>query len=96
MIAHLVNHIHSAEVKDLLKNTVGEAVSRGEFLFVSSALCAPHDSSLHAAGAYGAPFIVVSGPGLDEDMVFFGSDRFEQLAFVAKKKYSGPFPPSRL
>ena len=48
--------------------------------------------SSHAAGAYGAPFIVVSGPGLDEDMVFFGSDRFEQMALAMGKPWYGPDP----
>ena len=50
------------------------------------------------AGVFGSPTMLVDGiPDTDKAPMFiFGSDRFEQLAFVAKKKYSGPFPPSRL
>merc|ERR1719199_1291094 len=35
-------------------------------------------------GAHGAPTIVVSGVEGRKEMVFFGSDRFEQLAYVSK------------
>lgn len=43
-------------------------------------------------GAYGAPTMIVSGvPGRDE-MIFFGSDRFEQLAFVCGLPWFGPDP----
>lgn len=43
-------------------------------------------------GSYGAPTIIVSGaPGRDE-MIFFGSDRFEQLAFVSGLPWYGPDP----
>ena len=47
-------------------------------------------------GAYGAPFIVLrrrqQREGEDEEHVFFGSDRFEQLAFVAGLPWLGPDP----
>ena len=46
-------------------------------------------------GAYGAPFIVLRRQGggqEEEEHVFFGSDRFEQLAFVAGLPWLGPDP----
>ena len=42
-------------------------------------------------GAYGAPTMVVTSPGKDK-MAFFGSDRFEQLAFSLGLPYYGPDP----
>ena len=46
-----------------------------------------------ALGAYGVPTMVVSGSGLlQEPSLFFGSDRFEQLAFLAEKPWFGPDP----
>jgi 2-hydroxychromene-2-carboxylate isomerase len=44
-----------------------------------------------AAGAYGAPFLVISQAGKDT-MVAFGSDRFEQLAFSLGWQWLGPDP----
>merc|ERR1712007_235305 len=44
-------------------------------------------------GTYGAPTIIVNGiPGLKEEMIFFGSDHFEQLAFIAGLPWYGPDP----
>jgi glutathione S-transferase kappa 1 len=42
-------------------------------------------------GAYGAPFICVEREG-EEAQVFFGSDRFEQLAFTMGWPWHGPDP----
>jgi glutathione S-transferase kappa 1 len=39
-------------------------------------------------GAFGSPFIVATVNGKDE--VFFGSDRFELLAYVIGEKWEGP------
>jgi len=43
-------------------------------------------------GAIGAPFLAVTGVPGREEMVFFGSDRFEQLAFVTGLPWLGPDP----
>jgi glutathione S-transferase kappa 1 len=46
-------------------------------------------------GAYGAPFIAVTGHGKTDqpdEIVVFGSDRFEQLAFVLGLPWYGPDP----
>jgi len=47
-----------------------------------------------ALGAFGAPSLLVSGvPGLlPRGELFFGSDRFEQLAFLCGKPWRGPDP----
>jgi len=47
-----------------------------------------------AAGAFGAPAMMVeltSGQN-QPPTLFFGSDRFEQLAFLAQKTWLGPNP----
>jgi DSBA-like thioredoxin domain len=42
-------------------------------------------------GAFGTPFIVLSGEGIPEDCrVFFGSDRLEHIAAVLGKQWRGP------
>ena len=46
-------------------------------------------------GAFGAPFIVVTplkGAGKTEEQVYFGSDRFEAMAFSLGKPWLGPDP----
>ena len=77
-IPALLSSITSTEVKDTLKATVGEALD---------------------AGAFGAPFMVVqpgnsssSSSDVGEEMVFFGSDRFEQMAFSLGLPWHGPNP----
>ena len=42
-------------------------------------------------GATGAPYMVVKTPN-NKPMVFFGSDRFEQMAFTLGKPWHGPQP----
>jgi 2-hydroxychromene-2-carboxylate isomerase len=42
-------------------------------------------------GAFGAPFMVVAQPGKAEQ-IFFGSDRFEQMAWSCGLPYHGPDP----
>eukprot|EP00747_Dinoflagellata_sp_TGD_P067414 gnl/TRDRNA2_/TRDRNA2_155265_c0_seq1.p1 gnl/TRDRNA2_/TRDRNA2_155265_c0~~gnl/TRDRNA2_/TRDRNA2_155265_c0_seq1.p1 ORF type:complete len:255 (-),score=43.80 gnl/TRDRNA2_/TRDRNA2_155265_c0_seq1:112-876(-) len=43
-------------------------------------------------GGYGSPTIIVTGASGREEMVFFGSDRFEQLAFACGLPWYGPDP----
>ena len=45
-------------------------------------------------GMFGAPFMVVDRPAADGsgDMVYFGSDRFEQMAFSLDLPWMGPDP----
>jgi len=43
-----------------------------------------------AAGAFGAPIIIAHHQG--QEQIFFGSDRFEQMAFVLGRKWNGPNP----
>lgn len=71
--------ISTPEAKGLLKANTAEAVERGVF---------------------GSPTMLVSGlPGGDGgdggEQLFFGSDRFEQLAFLAGKPWYGPNPAAR-
>ena len=72
--------IGEAVVKETLRSSVEEAIE---------------------LGAFGAPFMVVSKPGLPEGVggvdgdvpiVFFGSDRFEQMAFTLGLPWVGPDP----
>lgn len=45
------------------------------------------------AGVYGSPTMVVSNiPNGRDPMLIFGSDRFEQVAFLCGKPYYGPDP----
>jgi glutathione S-transferase kappa 1 len=44
-----------------------------------------------SSGAFGAPFMVVTPLGADEQ-VYFGSDRFEAMAFSIGKPWLGPDP----
>ena len=76
----LLGAIDADETKGMLKDTTAEAVS---------------------LGAYGAPFIAVTqegGSGVagakqqPPPQVFFGSDRFEQLAFTMGWPWHGPDP----
>eukprot|EP00897_Mesotaenium_endlicherianum_P004638 jgi/Mesen1/4201/ME000219S03325 len=83
--AALLAEMEGGKVKDRLKEVTAEAVRMG---------------------AYGVPTIVVTpgegggdgstttrggfGPG--ESLLFFGSDRFEQMAFVLGKSWEGPIP----
>ena len=76
----LLGAIDADETKEMLKDTTAEAVS---------------------LGAYGAPFIAVTqegGSGVagakqqPPPQVFFGSDRFEQLAFTMGWSWHGPDP----
>lgn len=50
-----------------------------------------------SSGAFGLPFIVVNRRN-EKDQVYFGSDRFEQMATINGWKWYGPDPalPSRL
>jgi len=71
--------ISTPEAKGLLKANTAEAVERGVFE---------------------SPTMLVSGlPGGDGgdggEHLFFGSDRFEQLAFLAGKPWYGPNPAAR-
>jgi 2-hydroxychromene-2-carboxylate isomerase len=46
------------------------------------------------AGAYGSPTMLITPPvGKGEPFLVFGSDRFEQIAFITGKPYHGPVPP---
>eukprot|EP00930_Biecheleria_cincta_P005147 TRINITY_DN106068_c0_g1_i1.p1 TRINITY_DN106068_c0_g1~~TRINITY_DN106068_c0_g1_i1.p1 ORF type:complete len:248 (-),score=37.37 TRINITY_DN106068_c0_g1_i1:68-811(-) len=48
-----------------------------------------------SAGGYGVPFFRITNHGQDDqppEMIAFGSDRFEQLAFAMKKPWLGPDP----
>lgn len=44
------------------------------------------------AGAFGSPTMLVYGPFDGSPLLIFGSDRFEQLAFVLGKRWLGPSP----
>ncbi|GBG25551.1 Glutathione S-transferase kappa 1 [Hondaea fermentalgiana] len=46
------------------------------------------------AGAYGAPFMRITGgkPPFDNTFTIFGSDRFEQIAHICDKTWYGPQP----
>lgn len=66
----------SAEVKKLLKANTSEALE---------------------LGAFGAPYMVISGhereaSGAPEEMLVFGSDRFEQVAWAIRRPWLGPDP----
>ena len=44
-------------------------------------------------GAFGAPYMVISGAsGAPEEMLVFGSDRFEQVAWAIRRPWLGPDP----
>eukprot|EP00587_Corethron_hystrix_P010054 CAMPEP_0113301778 /NCGR_PEP_ID=MMETSP0010_2-20120614/2863_1 /TAXON_ID=216773 ORGANISM="Corethron hystrix, Strain 308" /NCGR_SAMPLE_ID=MMETSP0010_2 /ASSEMBLY_ACC=CAM_ASM_000155 /LENGTH=236 /DNA_ID=CAMNT_0000155453 /DNA_START=181 /DNA_END=888 /DNA_ORIENTATION=+ /assembly_acc=CAM_ASM_000155 len=63
--------VNSPDIKELLKKNTTEALDYG---------------------AFGAPYMVVSGHGREtagggEDMVVFGSDRFEQLAWAIRRPW---------
>ena len=67
---------NTPEVKELLKKNTGEALERG---------------------AFGSPFMVISGHGREdagapEEMIVFGSDRFEQVAWAIRRPWLGPDP----
>ncbi|KAJ7519503.1 hypothetical protein O6H91_20G042100 [Diphasiastrum complanatum] len=68
-------------VKQLLKENTALAVKHGAFgtptMFVRTK-SAGMSNSLEQIG--------------DQDLMFFGSDRFEQLAFMLGKPWNGPFP----
>lgn len=44
------------------------------------------------AGAFGVPTMLVSSNDDDKPQFFFGSDRFEQMAFLTGKKWHGYNP----
>lgn len=47
-------------------------------------------------GMFGAPtFYVTVSAKKPREMMFFGSDRFEQMAFVLGKPWEGPNPPPK-
>ena len=71
-----VDRAVNAPVKDALKASVADAVSKG---------------------AYGMPFTCITGVGDDaaahaQEHVWFGSDRFGQMAFTIGKPWYGPDP----
>ncbi|KAH9260131.1 hypothetical protein BASA81_001906 [Batrachochytrium salamandrivorans] len=76
-IQGVIARSESAEVKQKLNQTTKEAIE---------------------AGAYGAPTMLIHGglaPYYDgtKPIFVFGSDRFEQIAFMCGLKYEGPCPP---
>jgi glutathione S-transferase kappa 1 len=56
-----------------------------------SALTQTTNDAVKKYGAFGAPFIVVEEDGKEPEC-FWGSDRFEALAFHIKKPWLGPVP----
>jgi len=55
-------------------------------------LAATVEDAIHR-GAYGSPTLLVTTDGNHQsEMIFFGSDRFEQLAFATGLPWSGPNP----
>ena len=81
--------ITSAESKALLKDTTAEAVGHGAF--GAPFMLVPAGAAGGAAkGAKGGGSL--SSESDPEDMVFFGSDRFEQMAFAAGFPWFGPDP----
>jgi len=51
-----------------------------------------------AAGAYGAPFMLIEGgqAPFDNQFAIFGSDRFEQIAYMCGKPWYGPQPSRQM
>mmetsp|Transcript_28127 Transcript_28127/g.62754 ORF Transcript_28127/g.62754 Transcript_28127/m.62754 type:complete len:234 (-) Transcript_28127:342-1043(-) len=45
-----------------------------------------------ASGAFGSPTMIVTAPEIMKPLVIFGSDRFEQLAFLTGREWLGPVP----
>lgn len=73
-------------------DAVSELVAAAEGSDCRDTLQANTDEAL-GLGAFGAPFLVVHSDQLAAaESVFFGSDRFEQIAFLLGKPWWGPWP----
>jgi len=62
----------------------------------AAAAVAENTAAALAAGAFGAPTLIVHSERLPPDeRLFFGSDRFEQMAALLGLRWEGPCPPER-